>query len=189
MRFTLLLLLLFSSKAWGLFDTILNATEKVAEASALVNATYELLKTAGPDSSSEVLKSSQEQLEKLNLKLKQYATQANRAHLTQWEMNDLLKGPQLSHQSLSQSIRNSNEYIKRVKRLLTLLAKFPRASSAYSQAETVLTLQEVLKIERAHLAINTDLLNTLNLEIKRKEIEDQSLNHLIDSEFHKRRGL
>ena len=190
----LLLLLSFSwlfspLKAEAFFDTLVDSAEKIAEASALVDATHELLRTVDSNPSEKTLSQLDQSLIELSAYLEKIEGKTQTALWAKNEIEALMRAPKLSKMTLTDSIRSSSEYLKRVKRLFLALASFPKAASAYAQAETVFTLQDQLKIQRSSLAIQTEILTELKLQIRKSEIESKSFDELMTQEFIKRRGV
>ena len=190
----LLLLLSFSwlfypLKSEAFFDTLVDSAEKIAEASALVDATHELLRTVDSNPSEKTLSQLDQSLIELSAYLEKIEGKTQTALWAKNEIEALMRAPKLSKMTLTDSIRSSSEYLKRVKRLFLALASFPKAASAYAQAETVFTLQDQLKIQRSSLAIQTEILTELKLQIRRSEIESRSFDELMTQEFIKRRGV
>ena len=184
------LLSLFShSRAWAFFDKIVDTAEKIAEASALVDATQELLRTVDSNPSEKTLSQLDQSLTELSAYLEKIEGKTQTAVWAKNEIEALMRAPKLSKMTLTDSIRSSSEYLKRVKRLFLALASFPKAASAYAQAETVFTLQDQLKIQRSSLAIQTEILTELKLQIRKSEIESRSFDELMTQEFIKRRGV
>mgnify|MGYP000358956467 CR=1 FL=1 len=190
----LLLLLSFSwlfypLKSEAFFDTLVDSAEKIAEASALVDATHELLRTVDSNPSEKTLSQLDQSLIELSAYLEKIEGKTQTALWAKNEIEALMRAPKLSKMTLTDSIRSSSEYLKRVKRLFLALASFPKAASAYAQAETVFTLQDQLKIQRSSLAIQTEILTELKLQIRKSEIESRSFDELMTQEFIKRRGV
>ncbi|MBK9038973.1 MAG: hypothetical protein IPL83_07415 [Bdellovibrionales bacterium] len=173
-------------------DTIVDSAEKVAEASALVDATHELLKTVDNNSSerdSSHLSELDRSISELSASLDKIEGKTQTAVWAKNEIEALMKTPRLSKMTLTDSIRSSSEYLKRVKRLFLTLANFPKAASAYAQSESAFTLQEQLKLQRSSLAVQTEILTELKLQMRRSEIESRSFDELMTQEFIKRRGV
>jgi hypothetical protein len=183
--------LLSPSRAQAFLDTIVDSAEKVAEASALVDATHELLKTVENTSErdSSHLKELDRSISELSASLDKIEGKTQTAVWAKNEIEALMKTPRLSKMTLTDSIRSSSEYLKRVKRLFLALANFPKAASAYAQSESVFTLQEQLKLQRSSLAVQTEILTELKLQMRRSEIESRSFDELMTQEFIKRRGV
>jgi prophage DNA circulation protein len=186
--------LLSPSRAQAFLDTIVDSAEKVAEASALVDATHELLKTvennsSERDSSNKHFSDLDRSISDLSASLDKIEGKTQTAVWAKNEIEALMKAPRLSKMTLTDSIRSSSEYLKRVKRLFLALANFPKASSAYAQTESAFTLQEQLKLQRSSLAVQTEILTELKLQMRKSEIESRSFDELMTQEFIKRRGV
>ncbi|MBK7845822.1 MAG: hypothetical protein IPJ71_19475 [Bdellovibrionales bacterium] len=186
--------LLSPSRAQAFLDTLVDSAEKVAEASALVDATHELLKTvennsSERDSSNKRFSDLDRSISELSASLDKIEGKTQTAVWAKNEIEALMKAPRLSKMTLTDSIRSSSEYLKRVKRLFLALANFPKASSAYAQSESAFTLQEQLKLQRSSLAVQTEILTELKLQMRKSEIESRSFDELMTQEFIKRRGV
>jgi hypothetical protein len=181
--------LLSHSKASAFFDKVVDTAEKIAEASALVDATQELLRTVDSNPSEKTLSQLDQSLVELSVYLDKIEGKTQTALWAKNEIEALMRAPRLSKMTLTDSVRSSSEYLKRVKRLFLALASFPKAASAYAQAESVFTLQDQLKIQRSSLAIQTEILTELKLQIRKSEIESRSFDELMTQEFVKRRGV
>ena len=186
--YSLLLLVFLPFDSYALFDSIVDAAKDVAEASALVDATHELLKTVDNDPSNESLKSLDQSLANLSKELERLNQSGKESLWIKSETEELLKIPQMSHQTLTESIRTSSQYLRRLKRLLAAIAAFPKAAGAYAQSETVFALHEELRLQRSSLAIQTQILSELQFARKKEEIESRSFDELMNQEFKKRRG-
>lgn len=178
-----------SLKAQGFFDSIVDSAEKIAEASALSSAAHELFKTVNEGSSNETLEILEQSTQEISQKLREIEAQGQRGVWAKSELESLLKGPRFSHQNLTESLRTSSRYLRRLRSLYLGLTSFPKAASAYAQSETVLTLQEQLKLQRSSLALQAALLSEIKFQNKKQEIESEAFNRLMTEEFVKRRGI
>lgn len=180
---------LYPLTSWALFDEILGAADKAAEIGALADATKELLKDVDSGSTSEPLDELGREADKFNQELLKLEKKARNLEWAKSEIKELRKGPDYSHQTLLESIKRTSDYLRRVKKLLASLAAFPKASSAYSQAETTIALQDQLKLQRANLVVQYQILNQLKITQAKKDFEDKAFEELMTQEFAKRRGF
>ncbi len=178
-----------SFPSYGLFDAVLEGMDKVAESSALIDATQELLKEVNPSKGNKTMDSIDQELEAFNKKLFILEEKLGTAHWAKSEIHELKRGPNFAHATLTESLQRTTQYLRRLKKLLATLAAFPKASVAYSQAETAISLNEQIKLQQASLVVQTQILNQLKLQAAKENLEKKAFDDLMTKEFKKRRGI
>jgi hypothetical protein len=114
----LLLLLSFScllshSKASAFFDKVVDTAEKIAEASALVDATHELLRTVDSNPSEKTLSQLDQSLIELSAYLEKIEGKTQTAVWAKNEIEALMRAPRLSKMTLTDSIQVFERVLKK----------------------------------------------------------------------------
>ncbi len=149
--FVFIVTVLFSVPSYGFLDFLGEQTKKAAETAAYADAVAELAGELSPDSE---VSAGAKDIQKRSDRLR--SESSNLYYLSQSTKN-VLSGPNWSSKRLESNIRNTTDYVRRVKRLIARIAILGTdGATALNTTETNVALNEVQKNQQAMLLQNED---------------------------------
>lgn len=142
---------LFSSTSFAFLDFIGNQTKEALEVAAYVDATAELIGEISPDGElSEGAKDVKKRSEQLR-------TETSKARTISRTTKAVLNGPDWSSKRLETNIRNTTDYVRKLKRLIGRVAALgTNGAIALNTTETNVALNEVQKNQQAMILQNEE---------------------------------
>ncbi len=149
--FVFIVTVLFSVPSYGFLDFLGEQAKKAAETAAYADAVAELAGELSPDSE---VSAGAKDIQKRSDRLR--SESSNLYYLSQSTKN-VLSGPNWSSKRLESNIRNTTDYVRRVKRLIARIAILGTdGATALNTTETNVALNEVQKNQQAMLLQNED---------------------------------
>lgn len=146
-----IVIFLLPMQSYGFLDFLGEQAKKAAEAAAYADAVSELAGEIAPDGT---IKEGADDIKKRAEKLRSEASELR--YLTRTSQQVLL-GPDWSSKRLETNIRNTTDYVRKLKRLIARIALLGTdGATALNTTETNVALNEVQKNQQALLLQNED---------------------------------
>lgn len=146
-----ILMILIPCQSWAFLDFIGEQAKKAAEAAAYADAVGELAGEIAPDGT---IQEGADDVKKRAETLRKNASELRYLSRTSQE---ILTGPDWSSKRLETNIRNTTDYVRKLKRLIARIAILGTdGATALNTTETNVALNEVQKNQQALLIQNED---------------------------------
>lgn len=161
--------LIYSINSFAMFEMVNDMTESLATAEAMTELMAELGKDKNDiNQMNKDISIYQNKLNKLNndlLKMKSVKRDAS-------SLTDL---PDININRLNESIKFTTRYIRKLKRLMTMLSGTPAAASAVGQAQTNMALNESVKNQQELIYLMTELSALEKIKQKDEDLRRQQI--------------
>ncbi|MCH2534717.1 MAG: hypothetical protein MK008_09780 [Bdellovibrionales bacterium] len=167
--FICIVFFLYSMNTYAMFEMVNEMAESLATAEAMTELMAELGKDKNDiNKMNNDISVYQNMLNKLNsdlLKMKQVKRDAN----------SLTNLPDININRLNESIKFTTRYIRKLKRLMTMLSGTPAAASAVGQAQTNMALNESVKNQQELIYLMTELSALEKIKHKDEDLRRQQI--------------